>query len=165
MTTITLDGTGILSGTIDFAEIEKREAEERKLQQAAAERAADQEATQNAIEAVMVDYLRDQISEELAEQKPSTTDRRSREDFLRFKTYCAGLDLPHLPASPPTVAAFLTSEIRLGRPHMRRCIKAISSTHHKADLHDPTTDLLVRALLRLAVEQPTTDKPSQQKKD
>jgi folylpolyglutamate synthase/dihydropteroate synthase len=157
-----LDGTGILSGELDYDAIEKRQAAERALQQAAAEREADQEATQHAIEAVMVDYLRDQISEELAEQKPSATDKRARADFLRFKAYCAWLDVPHLPASPPSVAAFLTSEIRHGRPHMRRCIKAISSTHHKADLPDPTSDLLVRALLRLAIEQPT-DKPSQQK--
>jgi hypothetical protein len=130
MTTITLDGKGILSGTIDFDEIEKGIEEDRKKAAAAAERAADQEATQHAIEAVMVDYLRDQIGEELAEQKPSTADKRSREDFLRFKAYCAWLDVPHLPASPPTVAAFLTSEIARGRPHLRRCIKAISSTHH-----------------------------------
>jgi hypothetical protein len=158
MTTITLDGKGILSGAIDFDEIEKRAEEERALQQAAAERKADQEATQHAIEAVMVDYLRDQISEELQEQKPTTADKRSREDFLRFKSYCAWLDLPHLPASPPTVAAFLTSEIARGRPHLRRCIKAISSTHHKADLADPCQDLLIKALLRLARDEPTPQK-------
>jgi hypothetical protein len=162
MAKIILDGTGgILSGEIDFDAIERRIEEDRKKEAAAAERAADQEATQHAIEAVMVDYLRDQIAEELAEQKPSATDKRSREDFLRFKSYCAELDVPHLPASPPAVAAFLTSEIARGRPHMRRVIKAISSTHHKADLQDPTSDLLVKALLRLASDEPQqTDKPS-----
>ena len=63
MTTIVLDGKGILSGTIDFAEIEKREAEERALQQAAAERTADQEALQRQIEGAMLENLREEIQE------------------------------------------------------------------------------------------------------
>jgi len=155
MTTIVLDGKGILSGTIDFAEIEKREAEERALQAASAERLEAQEATQHQIEGVMLDYLRDEIAEELAEQKP-TTNARDRMNFLRFKAYCAKLDLPHLPASPQMVAAFLTTELDKGRPHLNRLIKSISTTHHKADLPDPCTDLLVRALLRLAIDEPST---------
>jgi uncharacterized protein (DUF2336 family) len=162
MTTIVLDGKGILSGELDFAAIEKREAEERALQAAAAERAADQEALQHQIEGMMLENLRDEISEELAEQKPTTMNARERMNFLRFKGYAAELDLPALPASPAVVGAFLTSELHHGRGHLRRLVKAISATHHKADLPDPTADLLIKALLRRAVEQPT-DKPSQQK--
>ena len=81
---------------------------------------------------------------------------RDRMNFLRFKAYCAKLDLPHLPASPQMVAAFLTTELDKGRPHLNRLIKSISTTHHKADLPDPCTDLLVRALLRLAIDEPST---------
>jgi hypothetical protein len=158
--------TGILSDSIDWAEIEKLNADERALQQAAAQRAADQEATQRQIEGVMLEHLRDEISEELKEQKPTEMSAQGRMDVLCLKGYAATLDLPHLPASPATVAAFLTSEIHHGRPHLNRLVKSISAAHHKADLPDPCTDLLVRALLRLAVEQPTTDKPSSnQQKD
>jgi hypothetical protein len=158
MTTIVLDGKGILSGTIDFAEIEKREAEERALQQAAAERTADQEALQRQIEGAMLENLREEIQEELQDQKKARTgmNARDRMNFLRFKAYCAKLDLPHLPASPQMVAAFLTTELDKGRPHLNRLIKSISTTHHKADLPDPCTDLLVRALLRLAIDEPST---------
>jgi hypothetical protein len=158
------EGTGILSGTVwDDEEMALRREEERKLQQAVAERLAAQEALKGQLETAMVDYLKDEIAEELRNQeKPNTgSDKRSREDFKRFRAYCARLDLPALPADPRTVAGFLASEINKGRPHLRRLIKAISVTHLRCDLHDPTSDLLVRALLRLAIEHPPqTDKPS-----
>jgi hypothetical protein len=151
-----LDGTGILSGEHDSDAIERRIEEDRRKELAAAQREAGQEATKNQIEAVMLDYLRAAIAEELAEQKKQKAgaSKRDREDFLRFREYCKGLDLPALPAPPQAVAAFINSEIDKGRAHVRRLIKSISTTHHKADLPDPTSDLLVRALLRLAVEQP-----------
>jgi hypothetical protein len=163
MTVSVRDGRGILSGVHDSDKMERLAEAERALQQAVAEREAAQEDTKHQIEATMVQFLRDEISQELEDQKKSSTgtDKRSRADFLRFRSYCARLDLPHLPASPATVAAFLTSEIHHGKAHMRRCIKAISTTHLRCDLHDPTSDLLVRALLRLAVEPSRTDdKPS-----
>ena len=110
----------------------------------------------------MLDFLREEISEELANQKKSRTgtNKRSREDFARFKAFCQRWTPPlsHLPAAPATVGGFLTSELDRGKPHLRRVIKAISSTHQKADLHDPTSDLLVRALLRLASDEPSQKK-------
>jgi hypothetical protein len=165
---------GILPEVLDFAalnrDIEKREAEERALEQAAAEREqaaaerkAEQEALQHQLEGVMLDHLREAIQEELAaDQKKARggKDKRSHEDFVRFKAFCQRWSPPlsHLPAAPASVAAFLTSELDKGRPHLRRLIKSISTTHHKADLPDPCTDLLVRALLRLASDEPSTQK-------
>jgi hypothetical protein len=152
-----LEGTGILSGTWDDEEIAREREAERQKEAAAAERLAAQETLKNQLEEMMLNYLRDEIADELQDQKKksSGSDKRSREDFKRFREHCARLDLPALPASPQVVAAFLTSEIHLGRPHLRRLIKAISSTHARCDLHDPCSDLLVRALLRLASDQPS----------
>jgi hypothetical protein len=138
MAKITLEGTGILSGTWDDEEIERRREEERKLEQAVAEREADREARKNKLEQVIIAYLKDEIADELQDQKKHSTgkDKKARDDFKRFREHCAGLDLPALPADPRTVAAFLTSELDKGRPHLRRLIKAISTTHLRCDLHD-----------------------------
>jgi hypothetical protein len=152
-----------LSGIHDLDEIERRAEEERRqelvaeeLEAAAEARRAEQRDLENQLEALMLNYLREEIAEELgSRKKPSAgLNKRSREDFKRFREHCAKLDLPHLPASPPTVAAFLTSELDKGRPHLRRLIKLISATHKLADLNDPTSDLLIRALLRLARDEP-----------
>ena len=150
----TLDGTGILSGTWDDDEMEREREEDRQKEVAAAERAADQEAVKHKLETVIVGYLKAHIAAELQDQKKPETNTQSREAFLRFKTYCAKFDLDHLPASPQIVAGFLVSEIDQGRQHLNGLIKTISETHLRCDLHDPTGDLLVRALLRLASDEP-----------
>jgi hypothetical protein len=156
MAKLVLPGRGILSGPIDTDEVERRVASERKRDQAVAERLAQQDGLKCRLEAIMINYLRDEIAEELKVQKKveAGSTKRHRDDFKRFREHCAGLGLPALPADPRTVAAFLTSELDKGRPHLRRLIKAISNTHRSVDLHDPTGDLLVRALLRLASDQP-----------
>jgi hypothetical protein len=160
-----LDGTGILSGEFDTEEIEKRAEAERKRDQAVAERLAQQEDLKSRLETTIGNYLKNEIAEELEAQKKleaGSKDKRSRSDFLRFREHCLGLGLPALPAAPATVAAFLTSELDQGRPHLRRLIKSISTTHLRCDLHDPTNDLLLKALLRLASDGPSqqTDQPS-----
>lgn len=155
----TLDGTGILSGTWDDEEIERSREQERQNELAAAERVADQEAAKHKLETVIVAYLKDHIAAELQDQKKPGTNTQSREDFLRFKTYCAKFDLDHLPACPQVVAGFLVSELDQGRQHLNGLIKSISETHLRCDLHDPTGDLLVKALIRLASD----DEPQQEK--
>ena len=154
----TLDGTGILSGTWDDDEMERERELERQNEVAAAERLADQEAVKHKLETVIAAALKDHIAAELQDQKRPGTNTQSREDFKRFRAYCTRLDLPALPASPQAVAGFLVSELDQGRPHLDSLIKTISETHLRCDLHDPTSDLLVRALLRLA-----SDEPQQQK--
>jgi hypothetical protein len=165
MTTIVLDGKGILSGTIDFAEIEKREAEDRKKAAAAAELLAAQEALLNQLESALTPGVRDELAEEIADRKISPrTLKAYREDFLRYKAHCQHWSppLPYLPGSPQAVAAFLTSEIHHGKAHVRRLAKVITRAHSSADLPSPCEDLLVRAVIRRANDQ-QTDKQSQQK--
>jgi hypothetical protein len=163
---------GILPDVLDFdainRRIEEREAEERALQTAAAERKADQEALLNQIEAGLTPGLRDELAEEIAadRQLSPKTLAQYRADFLRYKAHCQHWSppLPYLPGRPQAVAAFLTSEMDRGKAHVRRLAKAITRAHSSADLPSPCDDLLVRATIRLAKEQPTTDKPSSQHK-
>jgi hypothetical protein len=158
-----LDGTGILSGEHDSEALEKREAEERALQAAAAERKGEQEALLDRLEAALTPGLRDELAEEIAtdRQLSPKTLAQYRADFLRYKAHCQHWSppLPYLPGRPQAVAAFLTSEISHGKAHVRRLAKAITRAHSRADLPSPCDDLLVRATIRLANEQPT-DKPS-----
>ena len=157
----TLDGTGILSGTWDDEELARERELERQNEVAAAERAADQEETKHQLETVIVGYLATHIAAELRDQKKKPeTNTQNREAFLRFRAYCAKLDLPALPASPQAVAGFLVSELDQDRAHLCGLLDSISSTHHKADLPDPTTDILCRAVLRICNEPQTTDSPS-----
>jgi hypothetical protein len=166
-----LDGTGILPDVLDFdainRRIEEREAEERALEQAAAEHKAEQEALLDQLEAALTPGVHDELMEEIADRELSPrTLKRYREDFLRYKAHCQHWDppLPYLPGRPQAVAAFLTSEISHGKAHVRRLAKAITRAHSIADLPSPCDDLLVRATIRLANEQPTTDKPPSQHK-
>jgi hypothetical protein len=140
MTKIVRDGTGILSGEFDTEEIEKRAEAERKLEQAAAEKAAEEEALLNLLEDSLTKSLRNELAEEIADRKLSAkTLAQYRESFLKFKEYCRhwSAPLPHLPASPQVVAAFLASEIHLGKAHVRRLAKIIATAHRSADLPNP----------------------------
>ena len=48
--------------------------------------------------------------------------------FFEFKKYCARYTppLPHLPAAPAAIAAFLTSEMEKGQAHLNRLCAAIA---------------------------------------
>jgi hypothetical protein len=60
--------------------------------------------------------------------------------------------LPHLPAAPAAIAAFLATEIERGQNHLNRLCAAIATMHKRVDLPDPTNDPLVRAVVRLALK-------------
>jgi hypothetical protein len=161
--TITVfDGTGILSGVHDWDEIDRQIKEDRRHRELVAAREARQQDTASGIEKAVTPYLRAELAEEIAARKLSAeTMRKYRADFLRFKECCAKWDLPHLPASPQAVAGFLSSECSRGLTHVNRLVKAISVAHCSADLSDPTTDILVKAVVRLVKKDPyPTAKPS-----
>ena len=167
MATVTFSGTGILSGTHDPDEIDRRIEEDRRKASAAAELAAEREATLDQIEKAITVYVADELQAEFAERKQSE-DKKKRAHlgaFLRFKQYCARYSppLPHLPAAPAAIAAFLTSEMEKGQGHLNRLYAAIAVMHKRVDLPDPTNDPLVRAVVRLAHKDkssPPADNPS-----
>jgi hypothetical protein len=163
MTKIVRDGTGILSGEFDSDEIERRAEAERQKEAAAAELLAQEEAVLNQLEDSLTESLRDELAEEIADRKlGAKTLKQYREDFVRFKAFCQGWStpLPHLPASSQVTAAFLASEIHLGKAHVRRLAKMISRAHSSADLPNPCEDLLVRAVIRRSGEPFQTVTPS-----
>ena len=167
MTTVTFTGTGILAGTHDPDEIDRRIEEDRRKASAAAELAAERQATLDEIEKAITVYVADELQTEFAERKQSE-DKKKRAhlgSFLKFKEYCARYTppLPHLPAAPAAIAAFLTSEMDKGQGHLNRLCAAIAVMHKRVDLPDPTSDPLVRAVVRLAHKDkssPPADNPS-----
>jgi site-specific recombinase XerD len=81
--------------------------------------------------------------------KADATVRAYRTDMALFGEWCRRCDVPSLPASPESVAAFLVSEAEAGRASStigRRCA-AIRYAHKLAGAADPTDDEGVRATL------------------
>jgi hypothetical protein len=147
----TIDG-GILGG--NRAEIARGVAELERREAVAAELAAEREATLDEIEKAITVYVADELQAEFAAQRQTEESRKRAHlgAFLRFKQYCARYSppLPHLPAAPAAIAAFLTSEMEKGQAHLNRLCAAIAVMHKRVDLLDPTNDPLVRAVVRLA---------------
>jgi hypothetical protein len=149
-----VEGTGILSGVHDTEEIDRRIAEDKAKEAAAAEYAADLEELLDRIEKAITVYVADELQAEFAEQRKceETRKRAHLGAFLRFKQYCArySTPLPYLPAAPAAIAAFLTTEMAKGQAHLNRLCAAIAVMHKRVDMPDPTTDPLIRAVVRLA---------------
>jgi hypothetical protein len=161
MTIWVAEGTGILSGIHNPAEVERQIESDRRKELMAAQLAADQEAAVNKIEDALTSWLRTELAEEIAARKrlsPETL-RTYKSDFQRFKRCCAEWKLPCLPAPAQIVAAWLGEEGHRGLAHVLRCKAAVSAAHRAADLPDPTDDLLVRAVVRMVKQ----DKPPQAK--
>jgi hypothetical protein len=149
-----VEGTGILSGTHDTDELERRIAEDRRKEAAAAEYAAELEATLDRIEKAITVYVGDELQAEFAAQRQAEEKRKRAHmgAFLRFKHYCIAFStpLPYLPAAPAAIAAFLSTEIAKGQNHLNRLCAAIAEMHKRVDMPDPTRDPLIRAVIRLA---------------
>jgi hypothetical protein len=163
MAVTVFEGTGILSGTHDSDEIDRRIEEKRAQEAAAAEHAADLEATLDRLEKAITVFVGNELQAEFAAQKLSDESRKRAHlgAFTRFRAYCArySTPLPYLPAAPQAVAAFLATEIEKGQAHLNRLCAAIATMHKRVDLPDPTTDPLVRAVVRLALkDKPQTEK-------
>ena len=166
MATAIFSGTGILSGTHDPDEIDRRIEEDRRKASAAAELAAEREATLDEIEKAITVYVADELQAEFAAQRQSEETRRRTHlgSFLKFKKYCARYSppLPHLPAAPAAIAAFLVSEGERGQGHLKRLCAAIAVMHKRVDLPDPTNYPLVRVVIRMVREDKSSPaaKPS-----
>jgi hypothetical protein len=60
--------------------------------------------------------------------------------------------LPHLPAPPQAVAAYLSKHLDRGSAHVARLARSISTVHRAVGVTDPCDDILVKAVLRLSRE-------------
>jgi hypothetical protein len=168
MAVTVFEGTGILGGIHDTDKIERRIAEDQRKEAAAVEYAAEFEATLDKIEKAISVFVGDELQQEFAAQR-QTEETRKRAHlgaFLRFKNYCTAYStpLPYLPAAPAAIAAFLATEIAEGRAHLSRLCAAIAVMHKRVDLPDPTTDPLVRAVVRLAHKEKSSPTNTEKEK-
>ena len=141
---------GVLGGPdLDPEKIRRvEEAEALRLEQeaAAAKWETEIEAVCDGIDKAMEPHLREHLAAANAKSRISPTAKR---DFARFKEYCLtawDIPLPHLPAKPQVVAAFIIRETNY-RTAQRLC-RNISTIHRAVGFTDPTTDILVQAVLR-----------------
>ena len=96
MATVTFSGTGILSGTHDPDEIDRRIEEDRRKASAAAELAAEREATLDQIEKAITVYVADELQPSSRRESNLRT-RRSAHIWARFfgsKNTAPGIPLP-----------------------------------------------------------------------
>jgi hypothetical protein len=93
--------------------------------------------------------LADQATEYAKASKASETRRGYASDLKRFAAFCEALGVEMLPASPPTVALYLT---HLAQAHavatIRRHMVAIAQAHKNAGLPSPVADPHVRSILQ-----------------
>src|SRR5262245_22224507 len=161
-----LDGNGILSGTHDWDEVGRRNEEDRRNAEAAAELELRRQEILSGIERLLEPELGECIAEEVASRKLSDETLRShRVSFAKFREHCGryGPPLSPLPAEPQIVAGFLASESGRGVAHLNKLKAAISHAHWLAGLPSPCDDVLVGAVIRFAKKFPipTTDESSQ----
>ena len=112
----------------------------------------------DAIDHALSPHLRKELEKENAATRVTA---KAKANFKLFQACCAKWGLPHLPAPPQAVAVFLSEESERGAAHVSRLARSISVVHTACNFADPTTDVLVRALLRLV----RTDKSSPHKKE
>jgi hypothetical protein len=158
MTIMKLEGSGIISGTFDTEELERRREEERRqaaeydrAMKAQTAREQEQRATVDEMESTLLPHIKREIAEEMAAQTPSPLAQYAS-DCAAFRACAERWDLPYLPAPPQMVAIYL-SESEGGLEHVKRQVRAISAWHRATNHPDPTGDILVRAILRLCEKE------------
>jgi len=94
--------------------------------------------------------LRRRLEEYLAGAKRPATRRGYLADLQDFEDWCAAAEVEALPASPETVALYVTDRARAGlRPSsLQRRLAAISVAHQMAKLETPTRSSLVRTAMQ-----------------
>jgi site-specific recombinase XerD len=85
----------------------------------------------------------------LEASKADNTKRAYRSDWAHFAGWCAAHGLPALPASPETVALYLSDLAATHKPStLTRRLAAISVAHQAASQPSPTRSIVVRSTLK-----------------
>ena len=80
--------------------------------------------------------------------RPANTLKAYQSDWRRFEAFCKGREVPSLPASPATVAAYLAEAARILKANtVERQLTAISQAHQIAGVPNPAEDKLVRTVM------------------
>ena len=87
--------------------------------------------------------------EYIAQAKALNTIKAYRTDFLNFTAWCEAYGLTSLPASPETVANYLTESVENGMKvsTLTRRISSISQAHQAANIESPTHSMIVRSVM------------------
>lgn len=146
---------GFLAPDRDDAEDDRQRQQECEYNKRTEKYAAEVQVISDRIDALMAPWLKTQMA---AENERARISGAAKRDFREFEQYCQRSDppLPHLPAPPQAVAAYLCSQLDRGLAHITRQARSISVVHSAVGVDDPTKDVLVRALLGFAREN---DKP------
>jgi hypothetical protein len=144
------DERGVIFPPPDPAEVKRAEeqaARTAEWEAAAQRRTQEIDALCDRLDAAMEPYLQEHLAAANVKARISPAVKK---DFEQFKAYCARYDppLPHLPARPQAIAAFLVREMSHGSAHASRLVKNISTVHRAVGFSDPATDVLVQAVLR-----------------
>jgi len=117
---------GPLDPSHDPAEDERRRQQEREWNERVAQYAAQVQELCDKIDATMAPYLKNQMAVENEKARISAAIKR---DFKEFEIYCTKFDppLPHLPARPQAVAAFLCAQMDRGSAHVSRLARSIAT--------------------------------------
>lgn len=86
--------------------------------------------------------------EYMGKAKAANTVKAYRSDWKHFTTWCAEQGLESLPATPQTVALYLTALAEAGRKAstLQRRLSSISQAHQAAGYESPTHDMQVRTV-------------------
>jgi hypothetical protein len=152
---------GPLDPLRDTAENERRRQQEAEWNKHVTEYAAKVQELCDRLDAAFAPFLKNQMA---AENEKSRVSARAKKDFEEFRAYTARWEppLPHLPARPQAVAAFICGEMENGSAHVSRLCRSISTVHKAVDLADPCSDILIRGLLRLARETDNKETQTQE---
>jgi len=87
--------------------------------------------------------------EYIEQAKALNTIKAYRTDFLNFTEWCKAYGLSSLPASPETVANYLTESVESGMKvsTLTRRISSISQAHQAANIESPTHSMIVRSVM------------------
>ena len=98
--------------------------------------------------AVELSELEDRARSFARDSRATSTWRAYDSDFADFRAWCAGQApaLDSLPATPATVALYITALAETRKPStIRRRLASISVAHQVAGFESPTADVGVRA--------------------
>jgi site-specific recombinase XerD len=99
---------------------------------------------------VSLDTLVSRAREFVSQSKAEATKKAYASDWSSFTTWCQSFGFRALPASPETIATYISCLVSHGRKvaTIQRSLVSISQAHKMGGFHTPTSDALVREVLK-----------------
>jgi hypothetical protein len=163
MTKIMFDGNGICSGVWDSEEITRQVEEQRRRHAELDAGLAKAQATCDAIDKMLDESLKDELSIELQRIRLSKQQKKDFEGFKKFSEEEFGIRA--LPAASQVVTLYLIKKMPEGARVVERVRNSISAAHRTlGGFESPCDDIATRALMR-RVRAADKDDPTPQEKE